>query len=128
MKKSGEDYLEAIYILSKTCPSVRSTDVAKALKVTKPSTFKAMQKLAEQGYVTKENYGTITLTEKGIVIAKAVLEKHNALCKFLVDVLSVSPKNAEKDACSIEHIISDETTEKLYNFLKQHKFCGNCKK
>jgi Mn-dependent DtxR family transcriptional regulator len=117
MQKSGEDYLEAICVLSKSNGAVRSIDVAKYLAVTKPSTFKAMQILADAGYITKENYGTINLTPSGQKVANGILEKHNALRKLLVDVLHVSPENAERDACSIEHIISDETTDKLFKFL-----------
>lgn len=128
MKKSGEDYLETIYVLSRTNQCVRSIDVANALNVTKPSTFKAMQNLAEKGYITKENYGTITITGKGMDVARTVLEKHNALRKLLIDVLKVSPENAEKDACSIEHIISDETTKKLFDFLGKHQSCSTCKR
>ncbi|MCL2370124.1 MAG: metal-dependent transcriptional regulator [Firmicutes bacterium] len=117
IQKSGEDYLEAVYNLYQKDPKVRSIDVAKALGVSKPSTFRALQNLAEQGYLNKENYGTPTLTPKGIEYAEAVLKKHGAIRMLLIDVLKVSPEVAEVDACKIEHEISEETTERLYEFL-----------
>ena len=116
--KSGEDYLEAIYTLLQKSDHAHSVDIAKALGVSKPSAFKAMQNLAEQGYIVKENYGAVTLTEKGRSQAKAILKKHKAIRTLLIDVLKVSPQNAETDACKIEHCIGAETTEKLFEFLK----------
>jgi len=118
IKKSGEDYLEAIYNLSAINEKVHSVDIAKALSVTKPSTFKALQNLIEQGCIEKENYGTVTLTKKGKEIAKAVLKKHLAIRMLLIDVLKISPQEAETDACKIEHCIGAETTKKLFEFLK----------
>jgi len=116
--KSGEDYLEAIYNLSQEKTQIRSVDIANILKVTKPSTFTALQNLAEQGCIIKENYGTVTLTDKGRQLAQAVLKKHKAIRMLLKDVLHVSPENAENDACKIEHVISEETTQRLFEFLK----------
>lgn len=116
--KSGEDYLEAIYNLSLNQEKVRSVDIAKALGVSKPSTFSALQNLAEQGCIIKENYGAVTLTEKGRRLAEGVQKKHKAIRMLLIDILKVSPASAEIDACKIEHCIGEETTRKLFDFLK----------
>ena len=116
--KSGEDYLEAIYNLLEKDDHAHSVDIANALGVSKPSTFKALQILAGQGYIEKESYGAVTLTEKGRQYAQAVKKKHRAVYMLLVDVLGVSPQNAEVDACKIEHFIGEETTDKLFKFLK----------
>jgi len=118
IQKSGEDYLEAVYNLSQKEPKVRSIDVAKTLGVSKPSTFKALQNLAAQGYIEKENYGSPRLTPKGTEYAQTILKKHKAIRMLLIDVLKVSPAAAEADACKIEHVISEETTNRLFEFLK----------
>ena len=115
--KSGEDYLEAVYNLLQKDDHAHSVDVAKALGVSKPSAFKAMQNLVEQGYIIKENYGAVTLTEKGKACARTIRKKHKAIRMLLTDVLKVSPENAEADACKIEHFIGGETTRKLFEFL-----------
>ena len=117
INRSCEDYLETIYNLSQDNAHVRSTDVANALRVTKPSTHRAIASLTNKGLVNKEAYGTIMLTEQGRKLAQNVLKKHEAVRKLLIDVLNVSPQNAEADACKIEHCISEETTQKLYDFL-----------
>ena len=118
IRKSGEDYLEAIYNLLENDDHAHSADIARALGVSKPSAFKALQILNEQGYIEKESYGAVTLTEKGRLYAKNIKNKHKAVYMLLTDVLGVSPKEAEIDACKIEHFIGEETTKKLFKFLK----------
>ena len=117
LKRSGEDYLEAIFNLSKMGEGVKSVDVAMALGVTKPSTHRAINNLIEKGLVLKESYGQVRLTENGIRLAEEILKKHHAITKLLIDVLGVSSEVAEIDACKIEHELSEETTRKLYEFL-----------
>jgi len=117
IQKSGEDYLETIYNLSIVNANVRSVDVATSLGVTKPSVAKALKILEQQEYVQKEKYGKITLTEKGNLLAEIIQKKHKAIRMFLIEVLKVSPEKAEIDACRIEHCLSEETTEKLFEFL-----------
>ena len=116
--KSGEDYLEAIYNLSKNNSQIRSIDIAKTLNVTKASTFNALKILAKEDCIEKEYYGAVTLTEKGLKLAKSVEQKHKAITKLLIEILKVTPKIAEIDACKIEHNLSEETTRKLFEFLK----------
>jgi len=117
LRYRGEDYLEAIYNLSADSDHAHSVDVAKILGVTKPTAFKALQKLSVQGYINKENYGSIGLTVKGRKTAEEIIRKHQAVRMLLTDVLKVSPETAEADACKIEHCISRETTKKLFEFL-----------
>ncbi|MEG0570899.1 MAG: metal-dependent transcriptional regulator [Oscillospiraceae bacterium] len=120
MKESGENYLETILQLERNNTIVRSSDIATALGYSKPSVNKAMNVLKKAGYITQERYGNIYLTESGREKAKKVLSKHNMIMTFLVDVLNVTPKTAQIDACKIEHIISDETIEKINRFTKKN--------
>lgn len=115
--KSGEDYLEAIYTLSKGKEHVHSVEIAKHMNVSKPSICRALQNLSEQGCIEKEKYGAVKLTAKGLEIAKTVENKHKAVKMLLVDVLKVSEEAAEVDACKIEHNISEETTKKLFAYF-----------
>jgi Mn-dependent DtxR family transcriptional regulator len=116
--KSGEDYLEAIYNLSKEENHAHNADISRLLGVSKPSTFIALQKLEDLGLIYRNNYGPVTLTESGEEYAMSIIKKHQAIKKLLTDVLKVSEFEAEIDACKIEHCIGDETTTKLYDFLK----------
>ena len=121
LHKSGEDYLEAVLFIEEQKGRVKSVDIAKYLGVSKPSVNKALTILQEMGYISKPNYGEVTITEEGRSKAKAVAAKHVALTKLLIDVLGVSPETAERDACKIEHDISQETSEKLLAYVEKIK-------
>ncbi len=117
IKESAENYLETILILKKKNGNVRSIDIANELEVTKPSVSVAMKSFREEGYITVDENGGIDLTEKGMEIANRVYEKHEIIAKALI-AIGVSEKAAYEDSCKIEHDISNETFEKLKEFLE----------
>ena len=111
--ESGENYLETILLLTKKNGSVRSIDIANELEYTKPSVSRAMSILKEAGLIHMERNGNIMLTDEGMKRAQEIYERHEIITRFLVDFLDVSKETAEKDACRIEHIISEETLNKI---------------
>ena len=118
IKESAENYLETILIIKKEKGNVRSIDIANELGVTKPSVSVAMKSFREEGYITVDENGGIDLTQKGMEIANRVYEKHKIIAKALM-AIGVSEKTAYEDSCKIEHDISNETFEKLKDFLKR---------
>ena len=115
---SHEDYLEAILMLAgPTHMPVRAVDVADKMGVSKTSVNKAVTALKEKGFVNQQRYGDITLTEDGVSYASKVLDRHNFLTKFLSQALGIDPETAEKEACQMEHAISDESFEKWVIFI-----------
>ena len=118
--ESQEDYLERILQISRKKESVHAIDIAREMNFSKPSVSVAMSKLKEQGYVTINPKGEISLTESGLVIAKKTLEKHEILTKMLL-YLGVDEKTALEDACRMEHDISDETWEAIKRYARQAK-------
>ena len=110
--ESAENYLETILMLSKRLGQVRSIDIATELKFSKPSVSVAMKNLRQNGYITVNENGHISLTEKGLEIANTVLERHQLITNLLV-ALGVSPEVAAEDACRMEHVISEESFEAL---------------
>ncbi len=121
IKESGENYLETIHMLNKKCGYVRSVDIATELSVTKPSVSVAMKKLREDGFITIETDGGITLTEKGLLIAERMYERHKLIAQALIS-LGVSEETAYEDSCKIEHHISEESFEKLKEYLESKGF------
>jgi len=117
IKKSGEDYLEAILFLECKNRIVRSVDIAKRLNVSRPSVNKAINNLKERGYISKEHYGNIMLTDEGRKLDENVQSRDSILSTFLTQILGVDEQIAEIDACKMEHDISDETIEKLKSFI-----------
>lgn len=119
LTKSNEDYLEAILILEQKHNKVLSVNIAKFLNVSKPGVNRAMNILKENGLIDKTDYSEITLTEKGRQIANEVYDKHKTIKSFLIQ-LGVSEDTAEKDCCLIEHVISNETYERMKLFLNSN--------
>lgn len=119
MSKSHEDYLEAIVMLGGTTTDpIRSVDVATKMGVSKASVNKAINVLKENGMVDQPYYGDITLTEAGYEYGRAVLDRHHLLFAFLAKVLGIPEETADKEACIMEHAISDASFEKWSAYIK----------
>ena len=112
LRASGEDYLEAILVLQKQKGVVRSVDVARHLGVSKPSVCNAVATLRKGGFLTMDEDNFLNLTNVGREVAEQVYEKHRFFTQRLI-AAGVDPKNAEADACRIEHVISEESFQRL---------------
>lgn len=113
--KSKENYLKAILITNEKYGACRAVDISRQLSVSKASASIALKKLEEEGFISREEW-RITLTEKGSVIARHIYEKNLFFTEWFEN-LGVSKENAKVDACKIEHIISDETYQKMKKFV-----------
>ena len=105
---SGEDYLETVLILQKKKGTVRSVDVARYLEVSKPSVCHAVATLRDGGFLTMDEDYSLHLTDVGRDVAEQTYEKHRFFTERLIEA-GVNPDTAERDACRIEHVISDES-------------------
>ena len=115
--RSSEDYLETIFVLSKKLPVVRSIDIATELHFSKPSVSVAMKHLRENECIEVSSAGFITLTNKGMEIATSIYERHQVLSEWLIS-LGVDPEVAVRDACEMEHQISDESFQAMKKFIR----------
>ena len=122
--RAAEDYLEAMLMMQQKHGYIRSIDIAEQLRdvdraeqlgVTKPSVTYTTKRLRENGYITMDRDGLITLTPSGMDIAARMLDRHHTLTKFLME-LGVDAETAEEDACKMEHDISEQT----YTALCRH--------
>ncbi len=120
INESAENYLETIFVLKKKNGCVRSIDVAHKLSFTKASVSVAMKNFREKGYITIDENGFISLTKEGLKIAEKVFERHNVIATFLMS-LGVDSETAFQDSCKIEHVISDQSFEKLKEHLSKEK-------
>ncbi|MDR2468656.1 MAG: chorismate mutase [Spirochaetaceae bacterium] len=117
MTQSQEDYLEMAAFLAEKNGEVRVTALAAELGFSKASVSAALKMLEEKDLIKHERYGTVQLTNKGRTLAAEIREKHDLLKKFLCDTRGVAAGIAEKDACKMEHILSEETFIKLRAFV-----------
>ena len=117
--ESAEMYLETIYQLSQKSGTVRSIDVAEKMGYSKPSVSRAVSLLKKGGYLVMSEDGYLALTENGRAAAKKIFERHTVLSQFL-SFLGVDDEVAIKDACKIEHVVSDVTIKAIKNFLEKN--------
>lgn len=108
IKESAENYLETILIINNKKGYCRSIDICNEMGFSKPSVSVYMKNLREDNYISVDNNGNITLTEKGSAIAEKIYDRHNVIAGFLMQ-LGTSEENAYKDSCKIEHNISEES-------------------
>jgi len=120
---SLEDYLETIYLLIRDRKVARVKDIAKARRVRMSSVTPAMRRLAELGYIRYRQREFIDLTARGEKMARKTIARRDLMVRFFREILGVSPRNAEEDACAVEHHLSDETTERLVRFFEFLRAC-----
>ncbi len=116
--ESAEDYLESILMIQEQKGTVHSIDIAEDRGFSKASVSIAMKKLRENGYITMDKDGTIHLLAPGREIAEKIYDRHKVL-KDLFMKLGVDEETAGKDACMVEHDLSEVTFEKI------KEFCAN---
>ena len=109
---SGEDYLEAVLVLQKQKGMVRSVDIARHMDVSKPSVCHAVATLKDGGFLTMDDGFFLHLTNIGREVAEQIYEKHRFFTERLI-AAGVDPETAERDACRIEHVISEESFRRL---------------
>ncbi len=122
LHESGEDYLETIYLLHQKNAFVRSVDIANELGYTKASVSRAMRILREEGLVIIAEDGGVKLTKAGLKKAVEVYERHTLITDFFAQFLGVNEITAEKDACKIEHVISEETYLRLRSYMTRQGY------
>lgn len=118
LHESGEMYLETILMLKTKNQYVRSIDIANSMNFSKPSVSRAIKLLKESKLIVVDEKGYIDFTDAGRKIAESVYNRHTTLTQFLVQ-LGVGEKQAEDDACRLEHILSEETYQCIQNYLQK---------
>lgn len=112
--ESMEMYLETILLLSQKSHYVHAVDIASELDYSRPSVSRAMKRLEEKGYIEIVR-NVITLTKEGEALAKNIYSRHHAIKKLLV-MIGADDELAERDACEIEHVVSEE----LMDLIKKY--------
>ncbi len=111
-------YLFAIHKLREKQGYARATDIAKDLKLSKGSVSIAVGGLKKKGLVLEDDNRFLLLSKKGHKITHEILGARTLLYYFFKDFLKVSDKKAMDDACKIEHLLSEESQIKLFEFMK----------
>jgi len=118
ISSSLEDYLETIYFIYQEKKGIKAVDIARRLGVNKSSVTEALRALSERKLLNYAPYEVITLTREGEKTAKEIALKHKSIFDFLTRILGVETEEAMKNACRVEHVISDDVLNKLITFME----------
>ncbi len=116
---SAEMYLETIFLLEKKQGHAHVAEISKALNLSKPSVTKAMEHLKNRLLINKDDYGPVTLTEKGRELSKEIYERHLIITRYLQNALNLSADDAEENACRMEHVITESFMDSIKEYLKK---------
>ena len=121
MGESAEMYLETILVLERRNrqEGAHSIEIVRELGYSKPSVSRAMSRLRAEGYIALNESGRCCLTAKGRELAERIYERHVLLTKVFTD-LGVDEATAARDACRIEHVISDSTFEIIKAHMREY--------
>jgi DtxR family transcriptional regulator, Mn-dependent transcriptional regulator len=112
-----QDYLKAIYHLQERDGAVATSALAQALGVAAPSVTGMMKKLAGLKLVRHTPYQGVLLTPAGRKIALEVIRHHRLLELYLAEALGYSWDRVHEEAERLEHVISEEFEEKIFQTL-----------
>jgi Mn-dependent DtxR family transcriptional regulator len=115
---SAAHHLTAIAELRETVGYARVSDVARLLNITRGSASLTLKALKQRGLVVEDANRFMQLSEEGKMVADSVRGKKYLFEEFLHDVLKVSLDTADEDTCKIEHLVSNETAERLARFMR----------
>lgn len=119
-RKTAEEYIEVIHRIQRNTGGKAATGmIAASLGVSPPSITEMLKKLEHEGLVFYEPHSGVTLSPKGQRIAERLSRRHALLASFFRSI-GVSPERAEKDACQIEHHISEETIARIEEYMQKH--------
>lgn len=121
ISSSLEDYLEVIHTIIEEKQGVKAIEISRRLGVGRSSVTDALKTLAGKNLVNYGRYDVISLTDEGKKIAKEVIAKHSVLYDFFNNVLKLSPEESDKNACRVEHVITEDALEGFKLFMKENK-------
>ncbi|MBU1537413.1 metal-dependent transcriptional regulator [Myxococcota bacterium] len=118
-----EDYLETIFEYTQRQGFVRVKDIARVRNVKAGSVSPAMRRLSEMGLIDYERREYIRLTESGERLAREIFSRHEVLSRFFCEVLKMDREEAVKNACAMEHSLTEDAKDHLVLFME---FLLNC--
>lgn len=118
-----EQYLKVIFNLTEEGGNAKTSDIAHVLDVAPASVTEMLQKLSHDGYINYEPYRGVTLRPKGRRLGCKMARKHRLLERFLEDYAGVRGPSRHKEACRMEHALSDEAEHNLCKLMHHPTEC-----
>lgn len=118
---SKENYLKAILQIEREKGEVHASEIAEAMKITRPSVSNAVHQLEQEGYIRIDGDHCISLTPAGLKLASSVMDRYETFYQLFL-ALGVPKDIASFDAGRIEHAISDASFTYLKRMLSFQPF------
>jgi DtxR family transcriptional regulator, Mn-dependent transcriptional regulator len=117
-----EEYLETMLSLAEEGVPVIQARIAERLGRAAPSVSEMLDRLIEDGYVSRQGR-RLDLTESGRALAEKVVRKHRLAERLLVDVIGLEWHKVHREAGRWEHVISDAVEARLVELLGDPATC-----
>lgn len=115
---SAAHHLMAIDDLFRRLGYARVSDIARELGITRGSVSISLRTLKDAGLVMQDENRHLRLSPRGQSLVDAIKTKRRLMHSLFADVLGVSPEQADIDACKMEHLLSNETAQRMVTFLR----------
>ncbi len=123
MSANTEEYLEALYTLTQGGKKASTSAISRRLNIAPASVTEMLKKLSEEELIDYTPYKGVTLSPKGYRQAEKMARKHRLLERFLHDVLGIGNDKVHREACGMEHALSDETARAMCQTLQAPDKC-----
>lgn len=116
-------YLEAVYYMHAEGDSVRAARLAEWLGVSQATVAAALRRMVENDLLTISAAKEVALTPQGREIASEIVRRHRIAERWLTDVLGFDWLKADEEASRIEHALSAEVADRLYDLIGRPRTC-----
>ncbi|MBI2852796.1 MAG: metal-dependent transcriptional regulator [Chloroflexi bacterium] len=118
-----EEYLETMQHMASEGKAIIAARLAETFRVSAPTVTATLRRMERDGLITSNHRREVRLTQKGLLAANNIVRRHRLAERLLTDMLRIPWHEAHKEACSLEHGISDKVMETLYEVLGQPATC-----
>ena len=105
--------LLAVYALSESFEVIASKDVAHLLGVRKPTIHNTLLALQERGFIDKERYGDVHLTDEGLAAARRLERQRDDLALLFARELGLESEEAVRAAILMISELSEDSVERM---------------
>jgi len=119
LSQSIEDYLKAVYELTREDKRASTNDLAEYLNVAPASVTGMLQKLAgtKPALLEYQKHRGVRLTPQGEKVALETIRHHRLLELFLHQILGYEWDEVHEEADRLEHVISEQFEERIAEAL-----------
>lgn len=114
---SADHYVRTVHELLAERRYARPTDIARKLGVSRGSVSVMLREMAARGLVRHIDRSHVALTLAGAERAHHVISCYDVLRAFHQEVLGIPAKEAQEEACLMEHFVAPRTLDRLGDLL-----------